>query len=183
MASILDDLAEDHARFRRYLTSYREEIGKMANGESADVRLLELLATYFAQFPDELHHKKEDILYGRLEGKARPGDAPLDNLHEQHRVLSQQANHFAGVMEAVLNDAELPISNIVQEAEEYAAILTQHMQSEEASLFDPVRAAFSDSDWAAVEEALAALYALDINFEKVREVRAIEDLLDAFFND
>lgn len=180
MAAIIDDLAKDHARFRRYLTSFREEIARLARGEEADFTLLQLLATYFSQFPDELHHKKEDIIYARLEARLRPQREVLENLHEQHAEISARAARFAQMMQAVLGEQEPPIARIIEEAESYAALLGQHMEREDRSLFAPAQTHFSDSDWEIVDGLTADLYADEINFEKAREVLRLEELLDNF---
>lgn len=183
MTTIIDDLAKEHARFRRYLVSYREEIGKLARGEDADVRLLELLATYFSRFPDELHHKNEDIVYARLEGKAGARRVFLEDLHEQHWEISGRARRFAEILRAGLNEREASIARIVEEAESYAAILVEHMRREEELLFLPSQALFTESDWEFVNDEIADLYAKQINFDKAREVLVLEELLDNFLRD
>ncbi len=180
MSTIIDDLGRDHARFRRYLTAYKEEIKKLADGLNADFGLLERLAKYFSQFPDELHHKKEDIIYTRIEEKTRNKRRALADLHAQHEELSHRARHFANIMKSVLKDQELPVAQIVDAAENYTTILTAHMQNEEETLFDPARRLFNDNDWAYVNEQVSNLYALDINFEKARQVLEIEKLLDQY---
>ncbi|MEX0645387.1 MAG: hemerythrin domain-containing protein [Parvularculaceae bacterium] len=180
MTTIIDDLAKDHARFRRYLISFREEIAKLARGEEADFALLQFLATYFSQFPDELHHKKEDIIYARLEARMRPQHDALENLHEQHAEISERAGRFAQMMRAVLGEQAMPIGHIVEEAESYAALLGHHMESEDRSLFEPARRQFSKSDWEIVNDGIADLYAVEINFDKAREVLRLEKLLDNF---
>ena len=178
MTTLVDDLEKDHRRLRRYLASYLGEIDKMARGEQADMRLLEFLATYFAQFPDELHHKKEDIIYSRLEAKSGARRAGLENLHEQHEHISTRARHFAEIVKAVLNDEELPVDRIVEEAKTYADILAKHMAGEEGSLFEPARELFTREDWEAVNDEIADLYAMDINFEKAKEAIRIDAFLD-----
>lgn len=180
MTSIIDDLAKDHARFRRFLVAFRDEVARLARRDDPDLRLLELLATYFAQFPDELHHKKEDIIYERLEEKARNLRRPLENLHQQHDAISERAHRFAATMKALLSDQELPVSEIVAAGDDYIRLLSSHMEGEEEALFRPARALFTSSDWRQINEDIADLYALAINFEKAREVLRLEELLDNF---
>lgn len=180
MSTIIDDLEKDHMRFRRYLAAYQAEVDKLANGRESDFRLLEFLAKYFSQFPDELHHKKEDIIYSRLEAKAQGERITLENLHAQHEELSRQARHFADIMTNILNDQELPIEQVVAEAQKYAATLTAHMCGEEETLFKQARRFFKTEDWTRVNDQFADLYAVDINFEKARHIRDIERLLDSY---
>lgn len=180
MATLITDLEADHARFRRYLAWLNQEIGKLAAGTSPDYLVLNELATYFADYPDELHHKKEDIVYAHLAEKARRRDLALENLQEQHSELSGRAKRFAEIVLLIINNEQLPIAVIVEEASAYRTILTAHMSSEETSLFEPARTLLKKDDWWEIEQAIGDLYADEINFEKARSVLAIEKLLDSY---
>lgn len=180
MTTIIDDLAREHARFRRYLGWYRQEIGRLSRGVDPDFTLLDMLAHYFSQFPDELHHKKEDIIYSYLEKKTPDRIKPLTNLHEQHCELSTRARRFAEIVERVLIDQELPIEQVVEEAETYFQALIAHMEGEEDSLFQPARALFTADDWSLIHEEICEMYVTGINLEKARQVLALEQELETY---
>ncbi len=180
MSAIIDELDKDHVRFRRYLTAFHAEIGKLADGRGPDYGLLENLAAYFSQYPDELHHKKEDIVYARLEENAQSKRRALEDLQAQHEELSHKARHFAEIVKNILSDQKLPVAQIVAAAEDYAAILSAHMQGEEETLFAPARRLFKAQDWSKADEDIADLYAKGVNFEKMRRIRDIEGILDTF---
>ncbi len=180
MTALIEDLGKDHQRFRRYLVWFSEEIGVLASGGSPDYLLLNMLSTYFADYPDELHHKKEDILYWRVAEKARNKRVSLGNLQEQHIELSVRANRFADIVRSIINNEQLPIDHIVSEAVSYTEILTAHMSSEEDLLFRPARKLLSADDWWNVEQAIGDLLAEEINYEKGRSVLEIEQSLDRY---
>ncbi len=180
MTSLIDDLEADHARFRRYIVWFNEEIGKLAAGGKPDYLLLNLLSTYFAEYPDELHHKKEDIVYTHLADKVRNRRIKLHNLQEQHLEISKRANRFAEIVRLIINDEELPIGEIVEEAASYRDILAAHMSGEEEALFAPARKLLSENDWWEIDRAVGDLYAEEINFDKARSVLAIEKSLDQY---
>lgn len=180
MTTIIDDLAREHARFRRYLGWYRDEIGKLSRGRNPDYMLLDMLARYFSVFPDELHHKKEDVIYARLKARASGGKPALPDLHRQHADLSERAKRFAEIVENVLIDQELPIERVVEEAEKYSAALSEHMVAEEESLFKPARTQFSTDDWSRIHEDIGEMYVTGINLEKARQVLALEQELDSY---
>lgn len=180
MTTIIDDLEKDHRRFKRYLVWFAEEVAKLPSGETPDYLLLNLLATYFAEFPDELHHKKEDIIYWRLADKARNRRVTLENLQQQHVEISKRANRFAEIVLSIINNEQLPIDSIVEEAAVYRRILSEHMAGEENCLFRPARALLKRDDWIRIDQAIADLYAEEINFEKARSVLAIERALERY---
>jgi hemerythrin-like domain-containing protein len=178
--TIIDDLEKDHARFRKYLIWFHEEVGKLATGETPDYLLLNLLSTYFAEFPDELHHKKEDLVYWRLAEKARTKRVVLINLQDQHEELSKRAHRFADIVMSIINNEQLPIERIVEEAESYRRILSAHMAGEEDALFRPARSLLNKEDWWNIDQAIADLFAADINIQKARSVMALERSLNRY---
>ena len=180
MATLITDLEEDHARFRRYLAWLNQEIATLAAGQRPDYLLLNELATYFADYPDELHHKKEDIIYARLAEKARGKDIVLEKLQEQHVNLSVRAKRFAEIVMLIINNEQLPIAVIVEGAAAYRSILITHMSAAETSLFEPARTLLNNDDWWEIEQAIGDMYADEVNFEKARSVLAIEAMLDKY---
>lgn len=180
MTTLIDDLEADHRRFRRYLVWFHEEVGKLAAGERPDYLLLNQLATYFADYPDELHHKTEDIIYARLADKARNRSVALENLQVQHAELSKRANRFVEIVTMIINNEQLPIADVVKEAASYREILTAHMSGEEETLFKPARALLNENDWWEIEQAIGDLHADEVNFDKARSVLAIERSLDQY---
>lgn len=180
MDSIIDDLEEDHRRFRRYLVWLTEEIDALARGERPDYFFLNMLSEYFAHYPDELHHRKEDIVYARLASHPRHRETGLIDLHEEHCMLSERASQFCEQVQLILNDEQLPIARITKYAREYKDLLGRHMMSEDALLFKPARKLFSRSDWENVNDAIGDLYAEEINFDKARKVLDLEASIDAY---
>ena len=182
MKTMIDDLGKEHGRFRKYLTAYRAEIDKLANGSDVDFDLLEQLADYFAQYPDELHHKKEDIIYTRLEADYLANRPDLIDLEAEHEELSRHAQDFADIVHKVLGEAEVSIADIVDKAARYDEMLTSHMKREEETLFMPALESFDKRDWEDVNELIGELYAEAVNVEKMKQVLEIEDRLDSYFS-
>ena len=180
MTALIENLEADHKRFRRYLVVFNEEVRNLAQSDGSDYVLLNQIATYFAGYPDELHHKEEDIIYARLATKARSRRVELRNLQQQHVELSHRANHFSDIVSMILNNEQLPIDKVVEESVAYRNILTAHMSGEEETLFRPARSLLNQDDWWDIEQAISDLYAEEINYEKARSVLAIETSLDKY---
>lgn len=182
MSALIENLEGDHKKFRRYLVLFNEEIRKLAQDSGPDYILLNQLATYFAGYPDELHHKEEDIIYAHLAVKARNRRVELLNLQRQHDELSKRADHFSEIVMLILNNEQLPIEKIVEAAETYSATLSAHMSGEESALFKPARSLLSQDDWWAIEQDISELYINDVNYEKARNVLAIESSLEEYLS-
>jgi len=180
METFLEDLESDHRRFRRYLVRLTGEIERLARGERPDYFLLNMLAQYFAAYPDELHHKKEDILYVALADKVRGSGLGLANIYADHESLSVRGKRFAEIVLLIINEQELPIGRIVDEAREYRELLGRHMSGEDQALFSPARRLFNKNDWDEVNDAVSDLFAEDINYEKARAVLELEQSIDEY---
>lgn len=183
MTSLIDELRNDHQRFRRYLIWFSEEVSKLGSAGSPDYLLLNMLSTYFADYPDEIHHKKEDILYAHLVKRAKCNRVPLENLQEQHHDLSIRANTFSRIVGAIINNEQLPVAEIASEAYSYSRLLSSHMIREEEILFRPSLKLLSRDVWWNVDQEIGDLLADDVNYEKTRSVLAIEHSLEQYVHD
>ena len=184
MNTIIDDLIEDHRRFRIFLNQYERELAELRSGGETDYELLKDLAEYFCLFPDELHHRKEDIIYefllemndARAESRSQ-GNARLYDLRSDHDAISHAAGIFReGVAQVAAGD-QLPRDQLTHYGDEYIIHLRQHMRHEEESFFPRALASIDDAGWDIVNERLGDLLAEDVNLGKAREVLKIEKSL------
>ena len=184
MKTVIDDLIEDHRRFRILLNQYERELAALRNGREIDYNLLNDLAEYFCLFPDELHHRKEDIIYefllelgDNLSTSPSQGDARLYDLRAEHASISNDAEIFReGVAQAVAG-AQLPRDQLTHRGDEHILHLRQHMRREEESLFPRALAAIDESGWDIINKRFGDLLAEEVNLTKAREVLKIEKSL------
>ena len=118
--------------------------------------LLEAMVGYIREFPERLHHPKEDEHLFRLLRLRAPELAPvLDALGAEHgrgRVLAQALSdalrrHAAG---------ELEFGVVAEAVEAYAELEWPHMQREEELVLPTAERAFTEGDWAEVDQAFLA---------------------------
>ena len=96
-----------------------------------DHALLAALFHYIEQFPERLHHPKEDdFLFARLRVR-RPDAAPLlDGLHREHEIGRERFAELKAMWERYRADpAALP--PFAEGVERYAHFHWQHMRREE----------------------------------------------------
>ncbi len=181
MNAIIDDLIADHQRFRKFLTHYERELDALRTGGEPDYGLLNDLAEYFSQFPDELHHKKEDIIYEFLiasddERASSPsqGNERLFDLKSEHDTISRDASTFREGVKQVLAGEQLPRDQLSHFGTDYVLSLRRHMQGEETSFFPRALASISDEDWGVISARISDLSADKVDYEKTREILEIE---------
>ncbi|MBT0568846.1 hemerythrin domain-containing protein [Curvibacter sp. CHRR-16] len=121
-----------------------------------DYKLLWSILYYIEEFPERLHHPKEDaVLFPRLRARTADINATLDELERQH-VNSQPA---LDRLKAVLGRMEADIPGAKAEFAErcatYAGFHRQHMALEEAVVLSKATEVFTDQDWVEVAQAFA----------------------------
>lgn len=186
MSLIISDLIEDHKRFRYFLTMYERELEALRAGADPNYGLLNELAEYFSLFPDELHHKKEDVIYDFLsenedERATSPsqGNARLHDLRSDHAVISQDAATFREGVSQMLSGAQLPRDELSHYGSKYVLTLRNHMHHEEESFFPRALAVIGAADWKVITVKVEDLLSEDVDIHRAREILQIEkSLLD-----
>ena len=184
MSSIISGLVEDHKRFRYFLTKYERELDALRCGADPNYGLLNDLAEYFSLFPDELHHKKEDVIYDFLsdnedERATSPsqGNARLHDLRSDHAVISKDAATFLEGMSQMLSGAQLPRDELSHYGSKYVLTLRNHMHHEEESFFPRALAVIRPAEWRVIAVKVDDLLSESVNVHKAREVLQIEKSL------
>lgn len=118
-----------------------------------DAALLRAMVDYIRQFPERLHHPKEDEQLFRLLRLRAPGMAPvLDALGAEHVRGAQLLERLASALEA-LEAGQLPFEALDQAIREYADLEWSHMGREEREVLPAAERSLTQGDW---EEVAAA---------------------------
>lgn len=184
MNAIITDLIEDHKRFRFLLTHYEAQLDALRSGGEPRYRLLRDLAQYFSLFPDEVHHKKEDIIYDflastedHLSSSPSQGNERLHDIRNDHDVISADAATFREGIVQVLAGEQLPRDELSLYGSKYILTLRRHMQHEEESFFPRALSSIEPKAWKEIIDRFGELFAEDIDAHKAREVIEIEKSL------
>lgn len=121
-----------------------------------DFVLLRALVQYIEQYPDKLHHPKEDqYLFPTLRERDASAAASLDELEAQHR---QGPNVIAGVREALrryeTDRSALPALQAAVDG--YAAFQWDHMRLEEQQILPLAEKVFLPADWQRIDAAFVS---------------------------
>ncbi len=71
MPSFVDQIHNEHINISRILDCLERQIDIFERGEEADFELLGRTLDYLADFPENVHHPKEDYIYEALNIKYR----------------------------------------------------------------------------------------------------------------
>jgi len=128
--------------------------------QEAEVRprfeVFRAMIRYIDEFPERLHHPKEDAyLFARLAARA-PGTLPLiDVLRAEHVESAQRVRDLERVLDEYERSWPQWSGPFLAAVEDYAEFHRRHMRREELELLPAAERALSDEDWRAIEEAFA----------------------------
>lgn len=156
MSDIVERLRGEHADMDRLLGVLERQLDAFAAGGAPDYEILQAVVDYFLDYPDRVHHPKEDVLARAVLAQSPDTAAIPLILQAQHEELADLARRFGGFVRRVLEEAELPRDKLLTRGSEFIAFQREHMRMEERHFFPAAERALSTRDLARLEDELAA---------------------------
>lgn len=142
-------LRDEHRSLAAVLNALLVEAQRPASAQ--DRELLGAMLFYIEQFPERLHHPKEETqLFARLRQRTQSFDGLLDELQAQH---TQGANTFTALQHC-LRVGEL--ADFATQAQTFAQQQWRHMDHEEKVVLPAASQHLQPEDWRAIAEAFEA---------------------------
>lgn len=174
---ILQKITEEHRVIAKLLDIIEEQLGIVAQGETADFDLLRLVLRYTTEYPDRLHHPKEDVVFALVRKRAPEVAEAVDALMQEHAGIPGESARFARLVELMADDATMRRSLFVSEGRAYVAIQKRHMERENTVVLPAALAALSAEDWAAAETGAARAEDPLLGGAEPGEYRRLRDLI------
>lgn len=154
MLETIEKLKSEHRIFRRFLDFFDQEMKAFEAGRSPRYELLEALLDYFTSFPDEWHHRKEDLIYDALVMRSDLARSALYDLRLEHERLGAGARKFGEHISDLRRGSDLPMSVIVEAGKTYSRLLRRHMIKEDDVFFPMAERLLTLQDWRKVEQTI-----------------------------
>ena len=128
----------------------------LRSGSRPDFRWLRALAGYVERFPERLHHPNEETYLYRVLLRCEPGTARMvARLRRDHaastgynRLRAALADWERGDPKAGTRSADV--------ADDFVRFMRRHARFEEREILPIARAAFTEAEWRAVDQAFSA---------------------------
>src|SRR5215468_1187377 len=88
MIQVIDQLGRDHRNMRLLLDIVEAEMEGYRAGRPPDFELLAMVGRYALDYPDLIHHPREDLVFARLVERDPDARAILGDLIGDHRRLA-----------------------------------------------------------------------------------------------
>ena len=146
-----------------------------------DFNLLAVALYYIDDFPERLHHPKEDEhLFKTLRARCPEFDAVLDDLEQEHVRDAQMVREMHAALVHYLAGAYGSLEAFKSCVDAYASMLREHMRKEE-NLLERAVTSLPESAWQDILAAFSAnedpLLAHDVRTEFRKLYRRIQNLL------
>jgi hemerythrin-like domain-containing protein len=127
------------------------------DGQPPNFDVLRAMMFYVDEFPEKLHHSKEDLLLFPLVRKRAPDLAPvLDRLSRDHERGEQALRELEHTLLAFEVMGESRREAFEKALETYTRNYLEHMAQEEQHVLPAAQRHFSAEDWATLDAAFAA---------------------------
>jgi hemerythrin-like domain-containing protein len=118
---------------------------------------LRSLVRYMDEYPEQLHHAKEDEhLFARLLLRAVEARPLIDELHAEHEKSARMIRELERALLFFEEDWPGGRREFQQAVDAYAEFQWQHMRKEEEQLLPLAERHLPPEDWKAIERAFAA---------------------------
>jgi len=118
--------------------------------------LLHAIVYYIREFPETLHHPKEDAyLFRRLRARTREFDATLDELERQHVEGHAQVEALERSIAAYEADPNGGLQGFAVAVERFATSQMEHMALEVKVVIPAAREHLTEEDWKEIGAAFA----------------------------
>ena len=152
----IETIKQEHSVLAQVLELLRELLRGIAAGHTEpDFRLLSLALYYIDEFPARLHHPKEDrYLFAALHRHTAQFDPLLRRLESEHDRDRETIADLHRLFVFYQAGAPEALDAFRAAIENYAAMLYEHMRSEEG-LLAACGEHVTDEEWRAIAEAFA----------------------------
>ena len=147
---LMSSLRTDHRNMALLLDLLDLETEKLAALGEPDYDFMQDIMVYMTEYPDIVHHPKEDLIYRHLRSLHPDIDDDLKRVETDHRHIEESGLGLKNDIKAILAGAILNRDEIVADLRQYIEQLREHMCWEEKDLFTLADKVQSDGDWSAI---------------------------------
>jgi len=155
MPDVIEQIHNDHVSVAKILDLMEAEIERARDEQMPDLDLLQDAMRYMVNYPDLIHHPKEDAMFARLVNNEPEAADRVEALRQEHLELASLGSAFLDIVKAAESGEFVLRDEVVKRGSEYVEALRSHMDKEEGDLLKLARNALDDEDL----EAIAAEYA------------------------
>ena len=157
MSKILAEIHNDHRNYSQLLELIRIDIDKLVDSASPDyIRLYDIM-NYMTNYPDLAHHPIEEIIFTEIARMQPALDETVKQLNREHKQLASIGHALKESLQCVTSGSIVSRKSLIDSANDYHQLLTNHMNTEESKILPAIATAFDENDWSILEAQIIVL--------------------------
>lgn len=134
----------------REMKAYRDD-------EFPDFDLLRMVAEYTVNYPELVHHPKENLIYRRLAARDPTLRSAVGDLIREHKGLAKMTQRLTAAIARAASDETLPREWLDSLVRTYLSANRHHILMEEQKLYPCALALLTRKEWAEIDDQAASL--------------------------
>ena len=147
---LMSGLRGDHRNMVMLLDLLGAEINRLATFGEPDYDLVRDIMLYVTEYPDVVHHPKEDIVYRHLKSLRPEIHTDLERVETDHQYIKESGLKLRNGIEAISIGANLSRDGLIERLYHYMDQHRDHMYWEEINLFSLADELQHYGDWSEV---------------------------------
>ncbi len=147
---LMSGLRGDHRNMVMLLDLLDAEIDRLAVSGEPDYDFVRDIMLYVTEYPDVVHHPKEDIVYRHLKSLRPEIHTDLERVETDHQYLEELGRKLRNGIEAISIGANLNRDELIEKLYHYTDQHREHMYWEEINLFSLADELQHHGDWSEV---------------------------------
>ena len=150
----LQTLRDEHRYFQSLLDIAREQSKFLEEGSDVDLDILQELLQYLAEYPEDYHHPREDLMFDRLR-EVDPGSVRIiDRLLSGHDEIHKESNRLYFTVMRANNGEDIRRRRLATDILAFVEGYERHMDEEDNVIFLRALNALSAKDWADLHKGM-----------------------------
>ncbi len=147
---LMSGLRGDHRNMVMLLDLLGAEINRLATSGEPDYDSVRDIMLYVTEYPDVVHHPKEDIVYRHLKSLRPKIHTDLERVETDHQYIKELGLKLRNGIEAISSGANLSRDGLIKKLYNYMDQHREHMYWEEINLFSLADELQHYGDWSEV---------------------------------
>ncbi len=144
----MNELRTDHRNMAMLLDALDAESARLQGNDEPDYELIGEIIAYMSEYPDAVHHPKEDLIYRHIHSQHTEIDTSLEHIESDHRALGVATVEIQKCLADVDTDGLPDRKALTTALQKYSRDLREHMYWEEKDLFEIADSMQDDAAWA-----------------------------------
>jgi len=150
VAQLMSGLRGDHRNMVMPLDLLDAEIARLGASGEPDYDFVRDIMLYVIEYPDAVHHPKENFVYRHLKSLRPEIHTDLERIETDHQYIEESGLKLRNSIEAISMGADLNRDELIEKFHHYSEQLREHMYWEETKLFSVADELQHFGDWSEV---------------------------------